>query len=220
MKEDKFIETVELALHGYKRYVALRDRYSLVEQIHVEEELVDMYEFLAVELRKHSNIGYYRDKPIRDYKWKYDQNVDDGLKYEKIKEGVHKLTFKRILPKKDHYLHQRRQQAADYLERTLYGQAEKLLRAIDVNKKEKKMFIFVHYEEVEQLIRDYDNIETKKIIDIVAPFFVDDDNPNLLDTHYTILNGEPHTELYVTSIKEGVKLLMSLYQLEGELNDY
>lgn len=57
---------------------------------------------------------------------------------------------------------------------------------------------FVHVYEEEGCVRDYDNIESKQLLDVVAMFALQDDNGQFCDVYHTTARGpKARTEVYI-----------------------
>lgn len=137
-------------------------------------------------------------------------SVTDGFRsakdisFEEPMPEVSKVTIGRLLPKKTTENLSRKFLASAYylpirdyyLKNTKYSD-------------ERKMFVFAHYYDNKKIttLRDYDNQETKILLDMLVPFFVPDDSPKFVSKLSLCDEGEVKTEIYILPVKKFYQLL-------------
>lgn len=117
-----------------------------------------------------------------------------GITIQKIKQG-HKIEIPVLLPK--------RKVAKDmkYITEPLFYALEKYSKAENITKYHQCVVCFVHIYNQNlptNRVRDYDNIEQKKVLDTIAAFFMTDDSGKLCDLFQTTLYDEKDcTQIYI-----------------------
>ena len=63
--------------------------------------------------------------------------------------------------------------------------------------------VVTHFFADESQLKDYDNLESKPITDVITPYFIKDDSPQYMSLHYEYaFDNHPHSEILITSEEE------------------
>jgi len=111
--------------------------------------------------------------------------VEHGIAIDDL-DGIIQVTLPSLLPK-------RRTVVAEYITEPLYYALEAFSLAHPMRKYRECVVCFTHVyakSSPKRRIRDYDNIEQKQILDIIAAFIMTDDNGLLCDAYSTTELGE------------------------------
>lgn len=118
------------------------------------------------------------------------KNINISVNYIEEKE-MYKITLPRLLCKTKNTLNGFIFDPIYYL--LLYAERNNKLKKFD-----KATFCFVHNCSEENIIPDYDNLETKRIIDLLTSFFIPDDNGKYFtQMNLTRTSNKNTTEIYV-----------------------
>jgi len=109
--------------------------------------------------------------------------------------GALSITLPSLLPKK------KQVNGGEFLLDALYFALQEFAEANGYTKFKECVVCFFHAYDKKissQKIRDYDNIETKQVLDIIAAFTMTDDSGRYCDTYHTSISGEANfTEIVV-----------------------
>ena len=165
------------------------DIYDAEGQYNYLMRVVNMAEDLAITARKMPES--YRE--VDDYPFTCEEiNESVPVEFSTLANGIEKITFERVLP-----LRRQGNTVKHYFFNLYYPYIKKKYENMQRNEDSPMTFCYVYYYNNEKHIRDYDNIETKVIQDLVAPFFLVDDSPKFLSRYDMCLVGEPRMELYI-----------------------
>lgn len=144
-----------------------------------EQELFSKYvteaENFALEAREFVPLQYRREADL------YRKNGSDVSEISAEKCGdVITIVIPRLLP------HRTKQSASTkaYFYKTFGPALHEALRSMTVFE-EKVVIWYEHMHSNHNELRDFDNIETKYITDIIAPYVVKDDNPNWISVYHS-----------------------------------
>lgn len=191
------MENLDLSLYGPE------GQYNYLMKI------VTMAEDLAVTARKLP--GSYRE--IEEYPFvRADIEERIPIQFSTLKNGIEKITFERLLP-----LRRQASSVRHYFFNLYYPYIKKKYADQDRPDDTPMTFCYVYYYDNERNFRDYDNVETKVIQDMVSPFFIPDDSPKYLSRYDMCLCGEPRMELYIMPENKFLDFYQSI-KLNGENN--
>jgi len=138
------------------------------------------------------------------------------IQFETLTGGVEKVTLGRLLP-------QRKQDAMvkRYLLETYYPYIRMHYKDIAKPMQEPAVLLFTFYynPRKEHALRDYDNMETKVIQDMLAPYFIEDDSPKYLHRHNMCLEGRPRTEIYIMPLSVFYQTVAKTFQTYGCIDE-
>lgn len=180
--------------------------YSNQEKANYFDSIAKQAEGLAIEARKLPE-GFSDLEYILKQLNGSTMDPDAPISFVELPNGVELITMERILPKALRNGDAKKYLVSQYDRyiREHYKNNARRFRFTD----ERLVFLFVHYcEKRKELFqRDYDNMETKIIIDMLTAYLVTDDSPVNIDKYSMCMSGKDRTEIYILKVNHFYSLI-------------